>query len=67
LHVHGRSAKADASSRSFAVLSTQISTAAQYLGVVPARGAMQVLNRGEQAIARGAVHCLLHVLSRIHI
>jgi hypothetical protein len=30
-----------------------------------ARGATQVLDRGAQAVARGAARCLLHVLGRI--
>ena len=31
---------------------------------VDARGTTQVLDRGEQAVARGAARCLLHVLGR---
>jgi hypothetical protein len=69
LHVHGHGTKTNAFGRSFAVLSTPISIAGLHLRhrisawcQADARGATQVFDYSEQAVARGAARCLLHVL-----
>jgi hypothetical protein len=50
--------------RKFQQLSCACGTKSRRGAQADARGATQVLDRGEQAVARGAARCLLYVLGR---